>query len=302
MIFKKFLVLVIGLTLLAGSSVSQELRCNVQVISSQVQGTNKQVFQTLQEAIYEFMNNRIWTEDKFDMEERIECKLLFNIKDHSGDEFSGNLQVSSRRPVYNSSYSTTMMQYKDEGITFRYIENEPLEFDINTFKSNLTSLLAYYAYVIIGLDYDSFSLNGGNPHFEKAQKVVTQAQSSKYKSWQAYDSRKNRYWFVENILDNDYSKVREFVYKYHRQGLDNMYDDQPRARSAIVESLELLQDVHREQPDPYMYFMKIILETKSSEFINIFSEGNSSQLNRVYEILSEIDPSKSDRYKQITRK
>jgi len=282
--------------------LAQELRCNVQILSSQIQGTNKQVFKTLQEDIYEFMNNRIWTEDQFESQERIECKILLNITDHSGDEFSGSMQVSSRRPIYNSSYSSTMIQYKDEDITFRYIENEPLEFDVNTFKSNLTSLLAYYAYIVIGLDYDSFSLNGGTPSFQRAQKIVTQAQSSKYKSWQAYDSRKNRYWFVENILDNDYSKVREFIYKYHRQGLDIMYDDPPKARLAIVESLELLKDVHRDQPDPYMYFMKLIMETKSSEFVNVFSEGNTTQLNRVYEILSEIDPSKSDRYKKITSK
>ncbi len=301
MIIRKILFAFL-LVMVSANLSAQELRCNVQVISSQVQGTNKEVFRTLQEVIYEFMNNRIWTEDKYEAEERIECKILLNITDHSGDEFKGTMQVSSRRPVFNSSYSTTLFQTKDEYLTFRYIEGEPLEFDINSYKSNLTSILAYYAYLIIGLDYDSFSLMGGTPYFQNARKVVSQAQSSKYSGWKAYENRKNRYWLIENIMDDEYSGVREFIYKYHREGLDRMFDEQPLARSAIEESLELLQDVHREKPDPYMFFMQLILETKSTEFVNVFSKGDISQSERVYEILSEIDPSKSDRYKKITQK
>lgn len=301
MIIRKILFAFL-LVMVSANLSAQELRCNVQVISSQVQGTNKEVFRTLQEVIYEFMNNRIWTEDKYEAEERIECKILLNITDHSGDEFKGTMQVSSRRPVFNSSYSTTLFQTKDEYLTFRYIEGEPLEFDINSYKSNLTSILAYYAYLIIGLDYDSFSLMAGTPYFQNARKVVSQAQSSKYSGWKAYENRKNRYWLIENIMDDEYSGVREFIYKYHREGLDRMFDEQPLARSAIEESLELLQDVHREKPDPYMFFMQLILETKSTEFVNVFSKGDISQSERVYEILSEIDPSKSDRYKKITQK
>jgi uncharacterized protein YutD len=299
MIDKRF-ILIFLLFIAAGTVASQELRCNVQVISSQVQGTNKEVFRTLQEAVYEFMNNRIWTEDQFAPQERIECKVLLNIKDHSGDEFTGSMQVSSRRPVYNSSYSTTLLQYKDDNLAFRYIENEPLEFDINTYESNLTSILAYYAYIILGYDYDSFSLKGGTPYFEKAQQIVSQAQNSKYKGWKAYEDRRNRYWLVENILDNEYSPIREFTYRYHRKGMDLMYDKTPQAKAEIIETFELLQDVFREKPDPYLFYMNLMLEAKSDEFINIFSEGEGNQPDRVYEILSEIDPSRSDRYKKIT--
>ncbi|MFP4042014.1 MAG: DUF4835 family protein [Bacteroidales bacterium] len=298
----KKIIIVFFFGLFSVSAFTQELRCNVQVTASQIQGTNKEVFRTLQEEITEFMNNTIWTDDEFESNERIECKILLNLKERSGDEFSGSIQVSSRRPVYNSSYSTTLIQNKDNDLTFTYQENEPLEFDINSYKSNLTSILAYYAYVILGMDYDSFSPEGGNPHFKNAEKVVNEAQNSKYDGWKSYESRKNRYWFVENALDGEYSEAREFVYRYHREGLDKMHDNPSRARQDIITALELLQKVFRERPDPYLYYLNLLVETKSDEFINVFSEGDNNQVQRVYEILSEIDPSRSDRYEKITQR
>ncbi|MFO8234173.1 MAG: DUF4835 family protein [Bacteroidales bacterium] len=298
----KKIIFILFFALYTGTAFTQELRCNVQVLASQIQGTNKEVFRTLQEEINAFMNNTIWTDDDFQANERIECKILLNLKERSGDEFSGTIQVSSRRPVYNSSYSTTIIQNKDNDLSFRYVENEPLEFDINSYKSNLTSILAYYAYVIIGMDYDSFSPKGGTPHFKNAEKVVNEAQNSKYEGWKSYESRKNRYWFVENVLDDGYSGAREFVYRYHRVGLDNMYDNPSKARQNIIEALELLQKIHREQPDPYLYYTNLLIDTKSNEFVNVFSEGDMNQMKRVYEILSEIDPSRSDRYEKITQR
>jgi len=294
-----FFIMLAGLSHLA--SHSQELRCNVQIISNQIQGTNKQIFKTLQQDIYEFMNNRIWTNQEFQNNERIECKILINMQNRTGDEFSGNMTVSSRRPVYNSSYNTTMFQFKDNDIQFRYLENEPLEFDINQFKSNLTSILAYYAYTLIGIDFDSFSPMGGTPYFQMAQQVVSNAQNARGSGWKAYESRRNRYWLVENILNSEYGPVREFIYQYHRQGLDKMHDDVAQARSAIFQSLELLREVHREQPDPYLFYMNLMIEAKSSEFINVFSESPQGQASRAYEILAEIDPSQSEKYKQITQ-
>ncbi len=300
--FKSFLLLAFILTILAHSSgFAQELRCNVQILSNQIQGTNKQIYKTLQQDIYEFMNNRIWTNQKFENNERIECKILINLDKHTGDEFSGSMTVSSRRPVYNSSYNTTMFQYKDNDIQFRYLENQPLEFDINSFKSNLTSILAYYAYIIIGLDFDSFSPMGGTPYYNKAQQIVSNAQNARGKGWKAFESRRNRYWLVENILNNEYGPVREFLYQYHRKGLDQMHDDQAQARSNIAQSLEKLRDVFREKPDPYMFFMNLMMEAKRNEFINVFSESPQSQSTRVYEILAEIDPSQSEKYKKITQ-
>ena len=298
---KKLFLTAAMITLVSLGGLAQELRCNVQIISNQIQGTNKQIFKTLQQDIYEFMNNRIWTDRSFENTERIECKILINMNQHTGDQFSGSMTVSSRRPVFNSSYNTTMFQYKDNDIQFRYLENEPLEFDINTFESNLTSILAYYAYIIIGLDFDSFAPGGGTPYFQMAQQIVSNAQNARGKGWKAYESRRNRYWLVENILNNEYRPVREFLYQFHRQGLDVMHDDLAKARNNISESLEKLREVHREQPDPYMFFMKLMLEAKSSEFINIFSESPGPQAERAYEILAEIDPSQSEKYKKITQ-
>jgi hypothetical protein len=297
----KLFYITLLLALINLSGMAQELRCNVQVLSSQIQGTNKQVFKTLQEDIYEFMNNRIWTEDQFANEERIECKVLINLQSHSGDQFSGSMTVSSRRPVYNSSYNTTLFNYKDNDIQFRYLEDEPLEFDINNFRSNLTSILAYYAYIIIGMDYDSFELMGGTPYFQRAQQIVSNAQNAKSSGWKAFESRRNRYWLVENILNNEYEEVRQFLYQYHRQGLDKMHDNVAQARAEISESLELLQEVHREEPDPYMFYMKLVIEAKSNEFVNVYSESPVTESERVYNILAEIDPSHSEKYKQITQ-
>jgi hypothetical protein len=280
---------------------AQELNCNVQVISSKIQGTNREVFRELQDQVYEFLNTRIWTEDKFSNEERIECKMLLNIQQRSGDEFKGYIQVSSRRPVFNSSYNSSMINYKDNDLTFRYTQGEPLEFDLATHKDNLSSILAYYAYLIIGLDYDSFSLFGGKEFYQKAQQIVSNAQSSRYKGWKAFEDRKNRYWLVENILNDEYKKVRRFLYEYHRDGLDQMFDEPSKARSEIAQSIELLRDVHREKPDSYLFFLKLMIEAKSDEFVNIYSEGSASEADRVAEMLAEIDPSHSDKYEKITK-
>ncbi|MGM0496755.1 MAG: DUF4835 family protein [Bacteroidota bacterium] len=299
MIRKLFIILF--LSFISGTVIAQELRCNVQVNSSQIQGTNKEVFRTLQKDIYEFVNERSWTDDKFENQERIECKILLNLKDHTGDEFKGEMQISSNRPVYNSSYNTTLIRFKDENLKFAYKEGEPLEFDINTHKSNLTSLLAYYAYIIIGLDYDSFSFKGGDPYFKRAQDIVNNAQNASYKGWKAHEDRKNRYWLVNNLLDNEYDKVREFSYEYHRNGLDKMHKDLASARENIAQSLDLLKEVYREKPDSYMFLLSIMLDAKADEFVNVFSESPTPQAKRVYEILAEIDPSRSDKYEKITQ-
>ncbi|MCK4466644.1 MAG: DUF4835 family protein, partial [Bacteroidales bacterium] len=198
---------------------SQELRCNIQIISQQIQGTNKKIFQTLQTAVYEFMNNRNWTNHVYDFNERIECNILINLtKQLSADEFKGTIQVQSRRPVFNTTYNTTMINFLDNNMHFRYVEFEPLLFDETTHLSNLTSILAFYAYIIIGLDYESFSYEGGIEYFEKAEKIVNNAQNAPESGWKPYDGsrNKNRYWLAKNILDVEYNPVREFVYRYHR--------------------------------------------------------------------------------------
>ncbi len=290
------------LAALFGVAQAQELKCNVQVVTQQVQGTNKQVFETMQNAIFEFMNNKVWTNHVYGTEERIECTLMFNIQEQiSADEFRGTLTVQSRRPVFNTNFFTVMMNYVDNDIQFRYIEFEPLEFDPTSHISNLTSILAYYAYFILGMDYDSFGFEGGTPFFQAAEKIVDNAQNAAEKGWKPFDntSHKNRYWLVKDILDPDYSPCREFIYRYHRQGLDAMDSKPVESRAGISTDLELLQSVYRKKPDPFMHPMHVLFDAKADEFVNVFSESFPEERARVSAILLEIDQANAAKYKSI---
>jgi hypothetical protein len=297
---KKYKLLLLFTVLLLQTTIyAQEFNCNVQVVSPQIQGSNKQVFQTLQTAIYEFMNTRAWTNNIFEMDERIECNIYITISEYDNiDNFKGEIQVQSRRPVYNSSYNTTMFNYRDRDLEFRYIEFEPLEFNPSMHSSNLTSILAYYAYIILGLDYDSFSLLGGTSYYKIAEKIVQNAQNAPEKGWKSIQStdRRNRYWLINNILDSKYEPVREFIYKYDRQGLDMMSSNPAEARKAIVESLEVLQNMYRNKPDPFMYFYQLMFDARSEEIVKVFSEGFAEEKQRAYKILIEIDPANKNKY------
>jgi len=281
---------------------AQELKCNVQVVSQQVQGTNKQVFETLQSAIYEFMNNKVWTNHVYGTEERIECNLMFNIQEQlSADEFRGTLQIQSRRPVFNTNYFTVMLNIMDNDIQFRYIEFEPLEFDPTSHISNLTSILAYYAYMVLALDYDSYGFEGGTPFLQAAEKIVDNAQNVPEKGWKPFDntSHKNRYWLVKDFMDSDYAPIREFIYRYHRQGLDMMDAKAVETRAEIAINLELLQTVYRKKPDPFMHPMHVLFDAKADEFINVFSESFPEERARVSALLNEIDQANATKYKAI---
>jgi hypothetical protein len=179
------------------------------------------------------------------------------------------------------------------------VEFEPLEFSINEHRSNLTSMLAYYAYIIIGLDYDTFSLYGGTEFYQKAEQIVSNAQNSPDKGWKAFESRKNRYWLVENLLNDQYRPLREFLYRYHRLGLDVMSSKEAQGRAEIAESLQLLQKVYRQKPDPYLFLFDLLMNAKADELVNVFSESFMAEADRVYNILVEIDPTRSDKYKKI---
>jgi hypothetical protein len=281
---------------------SQELYCNVQVSAQKIQGSNREVFQNMQRDIYEFMNNMVWTDNVFSFSERIECNLLINLDEQlSADEFRGTIQVQLSRPVYNTTYKSTVLNFVDNNFQFRYVEFQTLEFNPNSHTSNLVSVLAYYAYLFIGMDFDTYSPEGGTPYFQVAEKIVTNAQNAPEPGWKPYDGsrNRNRYWLVKNILDNEYSGVRQFVYLYHLRGLDRMESDITRARTDIYESLRQLQEVYRRRPDPFMYYMTIILEAKADEIVNIFSEAFPEEKNRVVQILTEIDPANESKYQKI---
>jgi hypothetical protein len=227
---------------------------------------------------------------------------MFNITEQiSADEFKGTLTVQARRPVFNSNYSTTTLNFVDNDIHFRYVEFSPLEFDLNTHISNLTSLLAYYAYFILGLDYDTFSLLGGTPYFTNAERIVLNAQNAPEAGWKPMDdlSHKSRYWLVKDMLDPEYESLREFNYRYHRLGLDLMDEEVAEGRAEVTNSLELLQQVYRSKPDPYMYLMRLVFDAKVDELVNIYSESFPEERSRAHNILVEVDKTNSNKYEAI---
>jgi len=280
---------------------AQELKCNIQINSQKIQGTNRTIFQTLQTAIYEFMNNTSWTNHVYGIDERIECNIVINLDEQVGsDEYKGTIQVQARRPVFNTSYNSTMINFLDNNFDFRYIEFNKLEFSENTHTSNLTAVLAFYAYIILGIDYDSYSYLGGTEYFQKAEKIVNNAQNVIEKGWKAYEgNRKNRYWMVENILDEKYKPIREVYYRYHRLGLDLMSEKLIEGRAEIATCMTSLQKVYREKPDPYMFFLQIFFDSKNDELVSIFSESFNEEKSRVVNILTEIDNANASKYKAI---
>ena len=299
---KKYYFLLV-LLLIPMSAGSQELYCNVQISAQKIQGSNRQVFITMQRDVYEFMNNTVWTNMVVSYAERIDCSILINLTDQlSADEFRGTIQVQLSRPVFNTTYNTTMLNFIDNSFQFRYVEFQPLEFDPNVHRSNLVSVLAYYAYIIIGMDCDSFAPESGTEFFQMAEKIVSNAQNAPEPGWKPYDGsrNRNRYWLVKNILDKEYSGVRQFVYDYHINGLDRMESRITEARTNMVESLRTIQEVYRRKPDPFMYFMQVILDAKSAEIVNIFTEAFPEERGRVVQILTEIDPANKTKYEKIS--
>jgi hypothetical protein len=229
--------------------------------------------------------------------------MMFNLTDHTGDVFKGTLQIQSRRPVFNSSYNTTLLNYLDQNITFTYVEYEPLEFNESNFTNNLTSLLAYYALVIIGLDYDSFSYKGGTELFRKAEIVVNNAQQAIERGWKPFEAsnNRNRYWLIQNLLDEKYSAVRDFSFKYHRLGIDVLADKINQGRDEMSESIRMLQQVYRQKPDPYMHLLQVVFDAKADEWVNLFTGSFPDEKTRVYQMLKEIDPSNSNKYQKIVQ-
>lgn len=280
----------------------QELNCNVQIAAQKIQGSNRQVFESMQRDIYEFMNSTVWTNNVFSYAERIDCNMLITINEQlSADEFRGTIQIQLRRPVFNTTYNSTLLNFVDNNFQFRYVEFQPLEFDPNSYRSSLVSVLAYYTYIILGFDYDSFSLEGGTEFFQVAEKIVTNAQNAPEPGWKPYDGsrNRNRYWLVKNVLDKEYEGVRNFIYEYYINGLDRMESRISEARNSIVESLRLVQDVYRQKPDPFMYVVQIVMESKADELVNIFSEAFPEEKSRVVQILVEIDPANKTKYEKI---
>lgn len=283
---------------LTNSAAAQELKCDIRINSSQVPGSDKTVFENLQTALYEFINNTRWTNINFKTNEKIECSIGITIKERTtSNGFAGELNMALRRPCYKATYTTPMLNYLDPKFSFEYIDGQPLDFSLNTHMSDLTSTIAFYVYMILGIDFDSFSLNGGTPYYEAAQQVVNNAQSSSQVGWKAFDGNRNRYWMVENMTNNSYAPLHQFLYEYHRLGLDMMSEKPDEGRANILQSLGYLQAVHASYPT--CFFLQLIVETKRDEIINVFSQGDQKEKTQAVNIMKEIDPSQSSAYDGI---
>lgn len=294
--------LILFVSILLGAKLfAQELNCAVQILAPTIQGTTeKKVLETLKGDIFQFMNNKKWTNDVYKTEERIECSVIINISDKlSADEYKASIQVQLNRPIFNSAYKSLVFNYQDNDFQFKYIEFQPLEFIENTFGSNLTSVLAYYAYTMIGMDYDTYSLEGGTPYYQKAQTIVANAQNAAEKGWKAFEGSKNRYWLIENLLSPAFKPLRECNYKYHRLGFDGMAKDVAGNRTIVLDALMLLQKVYQEKPGSFN--LQMFFVAKADEIVNLFSQAQPDEKTKVITLLSEIDPANTNKYQKIAQ-
>ncbi len=295
--FWLYLVLILAFIGSAIETSAQELNCKVEINSEQVQGTNKSVFQTLEQAINEYMNTTVFTNAQFAANEKIECRMLFTIKEVNDNIYSGDLQVQSTRPVYNASYMTTVLNFKDTKIEFSYQENEPLTFSKTSMESQLTAILNYYAYLIMALDFDTFGLNGGEPCYDMLKQIVQMAQSSGETGWKAFEDTKNRSAVLSAFTDGQTSVMREMMYNYHRLGLDQMSVSPDKGRATITESLNALKKVFDIRP--MSVGLSMFKDAKFDELVNVYSKAPAEERTKVYELLQEIYPTETTRLEQI---
>jgi len=299
-IIKKLLYLFICL-LLTFSAKSQELNARVTINSDKVQGTNKQVFTTLQTALTEFINNRKWTDATFAVNERIDCSFTLIINEMPTESsFKGELQIQARRPVYNSSYSTTLFNFRDTQLDFDYTEFEPLEYTQNTLQNNLTASVVFYIYVILGLDFDSFAQTGGSSFIQQAMQVVTLAQSEmEWTGWKAFDSNRNRHALATALTDNTSAVFREMWYTYHRKGLDEMAANPDRGRTTLIETLPALKEIQTARPGSVL--MQLFSDSKLDEVVSVYSKANQTEKQEGYKLLSTIFPTQTTRLEPLKK-
>ncbi|MEO6329208.1 MAG: DUF4835 family protein [Ginsengibacter sp.] len=299
------IISVVCFVLLLQHCLAQELRARVSVISNRV-GTNvdKKTFLTLQTALNDFINNRKWTPDNFQPAEKIDCSVLLNLE-QGGDAnvYKASLTIQAARPIFNSSYSSPIINFQDNDITFKYVEFQQLEFNetrvsgTDALASNLTAVLAYYINLIIGLDYDSFSQRGGDAYLQKAQNIVNNAPEGRNISgWKAFDGTRNRYWLTENLLNSRYTLIHDAYYAYYRLGLDNMYDNEVKARTEVLNVLSLLNTFNVDNPNTMV--LPFFFQGKSQELVKLFSKASPSEKTKALEFLQKIDISNSSKYKE----
>lgn len=293
---RKILSLLI-FALMAASGAAQELNCRVEVNSDKITGTNKSVFTTLQEAITSYMNDTKFTAAQYSPIEKIECTLFFTIKEYDGDKMTGDIQVQATRPAYNASYTTNLINFRDSKVEFTYSEGEPLTFNETNMESQLTAILNFYAYLIIAIDTDSFAPRGGEAAWDRVKTIVQQAQSSGESGWRAFDDNKNRAAVLGAYTDPSTQQLRDMVYKYHREGIDQMSVSPDKGRAAITESLETLKNIYNVAP--MSVGLSMFRDSKLDELVNVYTKGSQEERDRVVEILSSLYPTDQDRIQKI---
>lgn len=281
---------------------AQELNCEVSVITNsklEVSTTEREILDELQQKMKDFMNNTKWTDDQFEIEERINCTMQFQIsKIPTQGVYEGFLQIQSTRPVFNTSYNTTVVKHVDENVTIQYTRNSIVEFAPNEYRDNLTSIMAFYAYYIIGMDYDSFSLKGGSPYFEKAFNIVNLAQSSQDIGWSNRDpKRKSRYNLADNIQSQIFEPLRDCNYKYHRQGLDRMYEKQEEGLKTITAAIEELSAIAKSRPNSANVIE--FVQAKKNELKSFFTDASQQDKTTIVNLLKKLDPVNSSQYEEI---
>lgn len=291
------------------SSKAQELRARVSVISNRVaNNVDKKTFQTLQKALNNFVNNRKWSNDNFAQEEKIDCSFLLNLESASdqANVYKGSLTIQSARPIFNSSYSSPLVNFQDNDIIFKYTEFQQLEFNDNNVSgtdalaSNLTAIFAYYINIILGMDYDSFSPRGGNVYFQKAQNIVNNGPEGKnIAGWKPFDGTRNRYWLAENLLNSKYTIIHDATYDYYRLGMDKLYDEEANARVQILNVLNLLNNFNEENSNTMV--LQFFLAGKTDELIKIFSKAAPQDKARALEFLQHIDVASAAKYKEALK-
>lgn len=298
--WKKYIKGFFLLSLLSSFTLNaQELDFTVRVNADQVNTTERGIFTEMESAFERFLNNRVWSEDRFQNNEKIKGNLIITIQNQpSIGQFTANAQVQLVRPVYKSSYETLLLNFADRDWDFQFTRSQPMDFNENNFQSNLTSLLAYYAYIALGMDYDSFSPLGGAEFYKKALNVVNNAQQGK--GWGQFQNRRNRYWLLENLsINNQYEPVRQAIYTYHRQGLDIMREKPEETRATILQALKDIQQVNRTLPNAILIIS--FLDAKSDELLNIFSDGPMNVRREVYNELLKLDPTRRSKYQKIVQ-
>ena len=300
--FKRLAIVLVALfpMLLA----AQELDCRVTMNTEQIQGSNKQIFNTLQTSISEFVNNRKFTNQTVTQQERIECSMLIvvNSYDEANNLLNCELTLQARRPVFETAYTTPLLNMKDNNFNFRYAEYDQLEFQDNSFTSNLTALLTYYVYLIMGFDADTYGKLAGTPYFQQCENIVSNAQSAsiesgEMKGWKAFDDHRNRYAIINNLMDDAFKPLRLYMYEYHRLGLDMMTANVDNGRAAIAKNIEVLRKVNRARPQTAL--VALFLDAKSQELTDIFVKGTADEKKNVYQILFDVDPTRVNTYEKI---